>query len=212
MATHDQGNVRASDADRDQVAERLRDALAEGRLTPEEHGERVDRLYSARTLAELADLTTDLPQTTGSTAATGPTGTPGPKLDTPHARELAAQSTGQDRIVAILSGTDRTGRWLVEPQTQLTVLLGGADLDLREAVLAERQVVIQCAVILGGADLTVPPGIRVVNQVNSVLGGVEVASELQTPTTDAPTVRLTGTCLLGGIDVHTTPSAERAGC
>ena len=51
----------ASDADRELVAERLRAAAGEGRLTSEELEERLDRAFSARTEAELEPLVADLP-------------------------------------------------------------------------------------------------------------------------------------------------------
>ncbi len=54
--------VRASDADRERVAERLRAASAEGRLTADEHEERLERAFSARTDAELEPLVSDLPE------------------------------------------------------------------------------------------------------------------------------------------------------
>jgi uncharacterized protein DUF1707 len=53
--------IRASDADRDRVAEALREHHAAGRLTMEEFQERLDRAYAARTLGELDALTADLP-------------------------------------------------------------------------------------------------------------------------------------------------------
>jgi hypothetical protein len=53
--------MRASDADRERVAGVLRDAHAEGRLTMPEFEERLEATYAARTLAELAPLTRDLP-------------------------------------------------------------------------------------------------------------------------------------------------------
>ena len=53
--------VRASDDDRDAVTERLREAFTEGRLTDTELGERLGRALAARTLADLAPLTADLP-------------------------------------------------------------------------------------------------------------------------------------------------------
>jgi len=56
--------LRASDADRDAVADRLREAHAEGRLTAEEFGERIDAAFAARTLGDLAPLTRDLPTAT----------------------------------------------------------------------------------------------------------------------------------------------------
>jgi hypothetical protein len=51
----------ASDADRDAVAERLRAAAGDGRLTPAELEERLERAFSARTDAELEPLVADVP-------------------------------------------------------------------------------------------------------------------------------------------------------
>jgi Domain of unknown function (DUF1707) len=65
------GSLRASDADRDAVVSRLRDAAAEGRLDPEELEERVDAALRARTYGELSRLVADLP---GDTAAARPRG------------------------------------------------------------------------------------------------------------------------------------------
>jgi len=54
-------STRASDADRDRVADSLREHLAAGRLTPEEFNERLDKAFAAKTLGELDDLMADLP-------------------------------------------------------------------------------------------------------------------------------------------------------
>src|SRR5438552_550290 len=58
--------MRMSDADRDRAASVLSAALAEGRLTAEEHAERLDAIYASRTHAEIVPLVSDLP---GATAA-----------------------------------------------------------------------------------------------------------------------------------------------
>ena len=58
MAVPDQ---RVSDREREAVAERLRDAAAEGRLDAEELDERLTVAYRARTVSDLAPLTADLP-------------------------------------------------------------------------------------------------------------------------------------------------------
>jgi hypothetical protein len=52
----------ASDADRDDAARVLNEAFAEGRLTADEHEERVRAAYAARTWRDLARLTADLPR------------------------------------------------------------------------------------------------------------------------------------------------------
>ena len=56
--------LKASDADREQVAERLRHATAEGRLLAEELEERLEAVFSARTYGELDAVVADLPGTT----------------------------------------------------------------------------------------------------------------------------------------------------
>jgi Flp pilus assembly protein TadB len=53
--------LRASDLDRERVAERLRQAAAEGRLVAEELEERLGEAFSARTYGQLDALVTDLP-------------------------------------------------------------------------------------------------------------------------------------------------------
>ena len=53
--------MRASDADREAVAAKLRDHYAEGRLTQDELDERVSVALTAKTFGELRTLTTDLP-------------------------------------------------------------------------------------------------------------------------------------------------------
>ncbi|RKS76118.1 uncharacterized protein DUF1707 [Actinomadura pelletieri DSM 43383] len=54
--------IRASDADRDRVAESLRDHCGEGRITVDELQERLEAVYAAKTLGELQDVTFDLPE------------------------------------------------------------------------------------------------------------------------------------------------------
>lgn len=59
MASH--SSLRASDADREAVAERLRNAVVEGRLEPEELEERLHAALRARTYGDLRRLHSDLP-------------------------------------------------------------------------------------------------------------------------------------------------------
>lgn len=56
-------SLRASDADRDGVAERLREATVEGRLAAHELEERLGRVFAARTYGELEVTVADLPST-----------------------------------------------------------------------------------------------------------------------------------------------------
>ena len=67
-------NLRASDADRDATADRLRQHHTDGRLDQDEFQERLDRCFAAKTVGELAELTRDLPDDTARHRAGGRTG------------------------------------------------------------------------------------------------------------------------------------------
>ena len=71
--THDASAIRASDAERDQAVERLRTHAVDGRLTLEEFADRVERAYAARTVDDLNELSSDLPETTPAPAPRRPT-------------------------------------------------------------------------------------------------------------------------------------------
>ncbi|MUL42444.1 DUF1707 domain-containing protein [Streptomonospora sp. PA3] len=193
-------HIRASDADRDRVSQRLREAVAEGRLTQAEHEERIDALYRAKTVGELAEITHDLPAPSESHRS-GESGEDRMSVATEEARRMAAASTGRENIVAVFGGAERKGRWLVEPRTNVSVLCGGVELDLRDAVLSQREVTIQCAVVCGGVEIIVPHGVRVVNNTSGILGGTSVHGMDAVTDPNLPVIRLTGTCMLGGIEV-----------
>jgi hypothetical protein len=180
--------LRASDADRDRVAEQLRDALAEGRLTADEHAERIETVYSAKTYAELAPLLADLPS--AATAA--------PAM--PIRGDLPAPVQQSSSIVAIFSGAERKGRWLVEAHTNIFTVFGGVEIDLREAVLSQREVTMNITCVFGGVSIQVPPGVRVVNSSAAILGGFSQDDD-DTLDANAPTLRITGFTLFGGVDV-----------
>ncbi|HZD66563.1 MAG TPA: DUF1707 domain-containing protein [Acidimicrobiales bacterium] len=66
------GELRASDADRERVAEVLRQHCVAGRLDPEEYAERLEAALSARTLPALFAVTADLPHPDAVTPAPKP--------------------------------------------------------------------------------------------------------------------------------------------
>jgi hypothetical protein len=58
---HHDPSIRAADADRESVGDRLRQHHAEGRLDSDEFQERIDRCYAAKTVGQLDELVADLP-------------------------------------------------------------------------------------------------------------------------------------------------------
>jgi DUF1707 SHOCT-like domain/Cell wall-active antibiotics response LiaF, C-terminal len=204
-APSDPSRFRASDADRDQAADRLREALAEGRLTPEEHAERIELVYSARTYAELAPVLQDLPVAPVAPVAPGiraaPAAAAQPDLPLP-AHESAS-------IVAIFGGSERRGRWLVEPHTDIYTLFGGVNLDFREAVLTQREVTLNITCVFGGVDVKVPEGVRVTDSGTAIFGGRSISGD-DPDDPNAPVIRLTGFTLFGGVNVERkAPKGER---
>jgi hypothetical protein len=141
--------LRASHADRDQVVELLRVAAGDGRLSPEELDDRLERALNARTYTELALLTTDLPATPGALVA--PLG-PGAASATP--KELV-------RIDVRGSSVSRDGRWVVPKELDVKVRGGSVTLDFTEAVITQPQLRITAEVRGGGLRLITKPGIVV---------------------------------------------------
>jgi Domain of unknown function (DUF1707) len=87
-STREADKLRAADVDREFVAERLRTALNEGRLTLSEYDERLGQAYAARTYADLKALLTDLPEVAPpSHSKVVPAGVHAPMpVDVPHER------------------------------------------------------------------------------------------------------------------------------
>ena len=185
--------TRASDAEREATVVRLREAAAEGRLTVEELSERIDAAYAATTAAELEPLTADLPATTRS------------------AMPVEGGGRGTSFILGILGSGDRRGRWRVAERVTVVNVLGGADLDLREATLAAPEVHITVVSLCGGSDIVVPEGVHVELSSFAFLGGDELKLEGPEPPPGAPIVHVRTVSILGGTDVKTRRGRRRRG-
>jgi hypothetical protein len=140
-------DLRASDADRDQVIELLGQAAADGRLSLDEHAERAGRAHEARTLGELATLTAD--------------------LVTPAAQPIRLD--GRRAVTGVFGREQRDGRWVVPASFPVTAVCGEVVLDLRGALLQAQRTVIYATVLAGHLELIVPEGVAVQVTGRSVL-------------------------------------------
>lgn len=105
-----------------------------------------------------------------------------------------------DRVVSILGSARRKGTWDVPRRLKVTAILADVDLDLREARLAAGVTEIHVTSVLAEVTIIAPPDIRVVMDGNTVLG--EFEGEDGGPTDgDAPVVRVTGTAVLGEVEL-----------
>ncbi len=132
-------DLRASDFERDRVVTLLGEAAADGRLTPAEHTDRVERAYQARTLGDLAALTRDLAD--------------------PAAQPIRLD--GRRAVAGVFGRDSRDGCWVVPDSLPVIAVFGEVELDLREALLQSSRIVIYATLILGTIHLIVPDGVVV---------------------------------------------------
>ena len=148
--------LRVSYEDRDRVAEQLRVAAGDGRLSAEELDERLEIALTARTYAELARVTRDLPSAAGTVL-----GAPAPK-------DLV-------RIDCQSSSVERTGPWLVPRRMEVRVKSGAVTLDFTEAIITQPVLPIEAEVGAGALTLVIKPGIVVdMDEVAVRSGALEV--------------------------------------
>lgn len=206
--TEDLPELRASDADRERIAEILRDAVAEGRLAMEEFDERLDAAYKARTYGELERLTADLP-----VAATAPAPLSLRKestAPTPWAERIVDGTEGSSAGLACMGGFQRKGRWTIGRRFTAACLMGGGEIDLREARFAGPEIVISCWVLMGGVNIMVPPGIEVEMRGLGLMGGFGSREDGVPGEPGAPRVIIKGLAMMGGVGVERKlPRAEK---
>jgi hypothetical protein len=179
--------MRASDAEREQTVERLRVACSDGRITFEELAERIELAYAARTTGELAVVTGDLPTA------------------------LAASTRERDDkewAVAVMGGAERRGRWRPATRTIAVAVMGGVELDLREATIEGREVEIEAVAIMGGVDITVPEHVDVQMSGFALMGGNDSPRDAGPIPPGATVVRVKAYSIMGGVSVKRKPPRE----
>jgi hypothetical protein len=192
--------MRASDADRERVAEVLRTAAAEGRLRLDELDERLATVYAARTYAELEPVTHDLPTVTHDL----------PTVRTAHATPVPRHAGGRPTSgmgVAIMGGFERKAGWAVGRRFTGIAFMGGGEIDLREAQFTEGEVTIQAFAVMGGISVIVAEDADVVVNGVGIMGGFDQrAAGPGRP--GAPRIVVNGLAFWGGVEVKRSPSDE----
>ncbi|MGD0239210.1 MAG: DUF1707 domain-containing protein [Streptosporangiaceae bacterium] len=189
--TEPDDSLRVSDAERDQALRVLSDHAAVGRLTLDELEERSSRALAAKTRGELATLTGDLP------------------ADQDQDRPAPAPARKRVRwMVAIMSGSQRRGRFRAVGSINSIAILGGDEIDLREAEIEGGELTLNLFALLGGDTLYVPDSVELDMGGFSLMGGnTEIGSERHRP--GAPVIRLRTWNLLGGTTIYRVPPQAR---
>lgn len=184
--------VRASDAEREVAADRLRDAAGEGRLTLEELAERSGAAYSAVTRTDLDQLVADLPAPGTEVAYPKPAGPPAPPVR-------------RRTFWGIMGGDTVAGPMRLSGETRIVNVMGGVDLDLSQAVLEEGELTLRIYSLMGGADIHVPHGVHVERTGFSLMGGDSIEPASEPPPPGAPVIHLHSVNVMGGNDVKRGP-------
>ncbi|MER6346613.1 DUF1707 SHOCT-like domain-containing protein [Streptomyces sp. NPDC001595] len=187
--------LRASDADRDRVADILREALAEGRLTADEHAERVEDVYRAKTVGELDPLVRDLPGAHQHRAT--PSAAHAPSRPTAGAIPVDPD----DNVVAVFSSAMRKGRWRAGRRIHAYAIFGSVEIDLSEALFEYQQVVVKAFAVFGNVEVRVPENVSLRGTGGGVLGNFEV-DPLDSGDPNAPVVFIDGWAVLGNVEAR----------
>jgi Domain of unknown function (DUF1707) len=195
----DPRSMRVSHDDRDQVAEALRVAAGDGRLTMEELEERLESALAARTYGDLVPLLVDLPGFGSGTLAA---------LN----QAVAAEPVQAKELIQVRrsgGSLKYLGPWLVPKTLDLDVHGGSAILDFTQATVSGPTTQIIAKVRGGSLKITVPPGFAVdANEVNMRGGSIKDRSG-QATTPGTPVLhRITVTGMVSGGSVVINPPRE----
>jgi hypothetical protein len=163
----------------------LAEAASDGRLTLDEHAERVQQAYAARTLGDLAGLTKD--------------------LAAPASQPLRLDSSRT--VSAFFSRERRDGRWVVPDRLAVTAVAGQVVLDLRDALLQGSHTIIYATAIGGQVHLLVPPEVTVVY--GNLTGHRGAAPPPPVP--GVPVIELRTVVVAGRVNVRTPRPRRRGG-
>ncbi len=101
-----------------------------------------------------------------------------------------------------MSGSERKGEWTPPRRLYTVVVMGGADLDFREARMPPGVTEVYVGTLMGGVDILVPPGLAVETHGFGFMGaveGVDQAGVDRDP--DAPHLVIKGFACMGAVEV-----------
>ena len=163
-------------------------AVSDGRLTPDEHTERMGAALSARTLGDLERLTADLAP----------------------ASEQPVRLDGGKAVSGFFGTEVRDGRWVVPQVLNCSAVFGEVVVDFREALLEDRHVVLYAYVIGGRVRLIVPTGVEVVMGGTMLLGRCRGATaDSVPPSPDVPVIEVRAFAAGGEVVAQTPPRQRR---
>ncbi|MGB1275618.1 MAG: DUF1707 SHOCT-like domain-containing protein [Nannocystaceae bacterium] len=186
---------------REQVTELLADGFSLDLLSEDEFERRIDLAYQAGSLAELDSLVADLELPADHSPTQALAIPDGAYANRPQVKT----------VFAMMGAVARSGRWLPPKKLRVVAVMGGIDLDLREAILPPGVTEIHVTALMGGVEIIVPPNVAVQVDGIAILGGFEdVHRAPAIQDQSVPQLVISGIALMGGVDVKTRLPGENA--
>jgi hypothetical protein len=122
----------------------------------------------------------------------------------------AAHVKEREVVLAIMGGATRKGAWTPARQNFAFSVMGGTELDFREASLGRGVTEVRVFALMGGVDIVIPPGVNVESHGIGIMGGFDHRGDVDEPDIDAPTLRISGLAIMGGVDISVRHPGESA--
>ena len=214
---------------RQATIDRLCERFAEDGLSMKDFEHRLDLAHRATTTRQLASLVADFPPTPaldvgGGRSAPAPDAGAGPVPAAPAGPvgpTVPANVVPPERVPArqflagVLGAGTRSGVWIAPRAINAVALMGGVELDFREAGFGPGVTEVTVFALWGGVDVVVPPGLQVECNGAGILGGFvrepDELADASTASSDpgSPVLRVNGVALMGGVTISTRLPGER---
>ena len=195
---------------RQKTIDALCESFARDEMEMGELEKRLELVHQAETADQLGVILADLPTppvpVKREGAASSPSSDLAPRPTLPDDR-IPEQSV----IVGIMGGGARQGTWIPARTNWAVALMGGCELDFRDAQLGPGVTEVRVFAMMGGVDIIAPPDVQVESSGIGIMGAFEVSSHYRPPThPDPPILRVTGVAIMGGAAVKVRYPGETA--
>jgi hypothetical protein len=199
--------------ERERAIDRLTDAFANDELDMDEFERRVALAHRVLTPEEMNALLADLrPPQTPARAADVKGATAPATLPRRAPRTLDADDVrGWGFAMGVMGGTSKRGHWIAARHTATVAIMGGVELDFREAVLPPGVTDVYAVAFWGGVEIIVPPGLPVEVSGVGIMGGFDHNHTSPVdPGIEGPILRISGVAVMGGVEVTVRLPGETA--
>jgi hypothetical protein len=176
---------------RDRVTAELCEHFAAGHIELDRLEERLAAVDLAKSEGELVKLVGDLPALP----------TVAPVVAKPPAKRGWA--------LAVMGGATRKGEWSPARHMNAVAVMGGVELDFRDARLAPGETHVTAVALMGGISIIVPPGLPVAVRGLPIMGAV---NQVEQATGDigpnTPHLKVTALACMGEVEVKTRASRK----